>query len=60
MTLNSIGKERIDSMEKEIPIGRIAKPIDISYAVAWLASPETDMVTGQVISPNGGVTIVGY
>lgn len=60
MTLDSIGKERIDAMAEEVPIGRIAQPIDISYAVAWLASAEADMVTGQVVSPNGGVTIVGY
>ena len=59
MTLGSIGKERIDAMIKDIPLGRIAEPIDISYAVAWLACPETDFMTGQVISPNGGVTIVG-
>lgn len=60
MTLGSIGKERIDGLAREIPLGRIAQTVDISYAVAWLASPETDMLTGQVISPNGGATIVGY
>lgn len=59
MTLNSIGKERIQALADEIPLGRIAQPIDISYAVAWLASPEADMMTGQVVSPNGGATIVG-
>ncbi len=46
-------------MIDDIQMGRIAEPIDISYAVAWLAGPETDMMTGQVVSPNGGVTIVG-
>jgi len=46
-------------MEEEVSLGRLADPLDISYAVAWLASPETDKITGQVISPNGGVTIVG-
>jgi 3-oxoacyl-[acyl-carrier protein] reductase len=59
MTLGSIGKERIDAMIPDIPLGRIAEPIEISYAVAWLAGPETDFMTGQVVSPNGGVTIVG-
>ncbi len=59
MTLGSIGKERIEAMIEEIPLGRIAETIDISYAVAWLAGPETDFMTGQVISPNCGVTIVG-
>ena len=59
MTLNSIGKERIDGMATEIPMGRIGTLDDISWAVAWLASKETDFLTGQVLSPNGGATIVG-
>lgn len=59
MTLNSIGKERIDGMATEIPMGRIGTLDDISWAVAWLASEETDFLTGQVLSPNGGATIVG-
>lgn len=40
-----------------IPAGRKGEPIDVSYAVAWLASDEASFVTGQVISPNGGETI---
>lgn len=44
---------------KSIPLGRSGKPIDIAYAVAWLASDEAEYVTGQVISPNGGWAIVG-
>ena len=59
MTLNSIGKERIDGMADDIPMGRIGTLDDISWAVAWLASDETDFLTGQVLSPNGGATIVG-
>ena len=59
MTLNSIGQERIDALAAEIPMGRIGTLNDISWAVAWLASPEADFMTGQVISPNGGATIVG-
>lgn len=59
MTLNSIGKERIDGMASDIPMGRIGTLDDISWAVAWLASSEADYMTGQVISPNGGATIVG-
>jgi len=59
LTRNSLGVERIRKMESEVPLGRLAKPVEISYAVAWLASPETDFMTGQVIAPNGGITIVG-
>ncbi len=31
-----------------------------SHAVAWLAGPETDIMSGQVVSPNAGEVIVGY
>ena len=59
LTLGSIGAERIRTMEAEVPLGRLAQPIDISYTVAWLVSPETDLMTDQVLSANGGVAIVG-
>ena len=59
LTLNSIGKDKINGLAAEIPMGRIGTLDDISWAVAWLSSAETDFLTGQVISPNGGATIVG-
>ena len=59
LTLGSIGPERIAAMGEEVPLGRLAEPVEISYAVAWLASAEADFMTGQVISPSGGVAIVG-
>jgi 3-oxoacyl-[acyl-carrier protein] reductase len=59
MTLNSIGKAGVDGLAEQIPMGRIGTLDDISWAVAWLASEETDFLTGQVLSPNGGATIVG-
>ena len=59
-TINSMGWDRIREVEKQFPLGgRTVAPIEVSYAVAWLASGEADFVTGQVISPNGGLTIVG-
>jgi 3-oxoacyl-[acyl-carrier protein] reductase len=60
ITRSSLGIERIRKMETEIPLGRLATPLEISYAVAWLASAEADFMTGQVLSPNGGATIVGF
>jgi len=42
-----------------VPLGRYAMPVEMSYTVAFLASSESDFITGQVISPNGGETIVG-
>jgi 3-oxoacyl-[acyl-carrier protein] reductase len=59
MTQDSIGLEELARRSAAYPLGRLAEPQDIAYAVAWLASPEADMVTGQLISPNGGAAIVG-
>jgi 3-oxoacyl-[acyl-carrier protein] reductase len=59
MTLNSLGGEEIALQAQDFPLGRIATPADVAYAVAWLASREADMMTGQVVAPNGGITIVG-
>ena len=60
MTRASNTEEAIREREQKQPLGRYTTPLEISYAVVWLASPETEMITGQVISPNGGEVIVGY
>ena len=36
------------------PLGRLGHPDDIAWAAVYLASPETDWMTGQTLSPNGG------
>ena len=59
MTRASMSPRAIRNLEKQMPLGRFCQPIDISFAVAWLASSETDMVSGQIISPNSGAVIVG-
>ena len=60
MTKASQTQQEMRQREKNVPLGRFCEPIDISYAVAWLASPEAKMITGQVVSPNSGEVIVGY
>ena len=57
MTRLSTTPEQIDALANSLPFGRLCAPIDISYAVAWLASFETNLITGQVISPNAGQVI---
>lgn len=41
------------------PLKRLATPRDLAYAVAFLASDEAALMTGQTVSPNGGDAIVG-
>lgn len=43
-----------ERMAKQIPVGRTGRPSDIGSAVVWLASDESEWVTGQTIQINGG------
>ena len=55
-----MGWDLIHQIESHIPLdGRTATPEEISDSVTWLASPETDFITDQVVAPNGGLPIVG-
>ena len=60
MPIKTQGWDKIRAKEKKVPLGRWAEPEEVSYAVAYFASPQSDFVTGQSISPNGGETIVGF
>jgi len=59
MPIKTQGWDMIREKEKRVPLGRWARPEEVSYAVAFLASGEADFISGQQISPNGGETIVG-
>ncbi len=41
-----------------IPLGQLAQPQDIASAVVFLASPASDMITGQTLLVDGGWTAV--
>jgi 2,3-dihydroxy-2,3-dihydro-p-cumate dehydrogenase len=41
-----------------IPIGRPAEMAEVASMVSYLASAEASFVTGQVISVNGGSTML--
>ena len=40
-----------------IPLKRVAKPEEVAKVVLFLASPDSDYVTGQVISIDGGMSV---
>jgi len=50
------------SMEKNIPLGRIARPDDITKVIVFLASERSKKITGQIIKVDGGrsLTSSGY
>ncbi|MDO4975195.1 MAG: SDR family oxidoreductase, partial [Alphaproteobacteria bacterium] len=39
----------------KIPVGYMADPIEIAYAICFLASKESSYITGQTIHVNGGM-----
>ena len=60
MVLKARGAEFINAEAQKVPLKRWAQPEEYAYLVAFLASRQSDFITGQVISPNGGATIVGF
>ncbi|HWP84958.1 MAG TPA: SDR family NAD(P)-dependent oxidoreductase [Terriglobia bacterium] len=47
----------IDAITRAIPLGRVGTPEDVANAVAFLASPKADYITGQTLSVSGGLTM---
>jgi NAD(P)-dependent dehydrogenase (short-subunit alcohol dehydrogenase family) len=43
------------TIDREVPLGKIGRPIDIAHCVAWLLSDEAAYVTGAVYLVDGGV-----
>jgi 3-oxoacyl-[acyl-carrier protein] reductase len=49
-------QELVDQMMPLIPLGKWAAIEDIAYAVAFLASDEAAMITGEVLTVDGGMS----
>jgi glucose 1-dehydrogenase len=49
--------EALKSLLTLIPYGRIGEPEDIAKAAVWLASEESDYVTGTTLFVDGGMTL---
>lgn len=55
--LGALSKEDLSVLKEEIPLGKIGTVEDVAASVKFLASYEARYITGQVISPNGGLVI---
>ncbi len=55
--LDCLSTEDKRDLERQTPVGRLGTPEDVAHTVLFLADPASSYITGQVISPNGGLVI---
>lgn len=53
----SFSEEKVEKFGQDIPLGRVAQPVEIAPCYVFLASKEGAFITGQVLHPNGGSII---
>ncbi len=46
-----------DALREETPLGRLGTPEEVAQCAVFIASEKASFITGQVISPNGGIII---
>jgi 3-oxoacyl-[acyl-carrier protein] reductase len=51
------GKE--EEVTAAYPLGRLGEPRDVASAVLFLASPDAEWITGQVLTVDGGLLAAG-
>lgn len=49
-------EEGLAKLARQIPLGRVGEPDDIAYAVLYLASDESKLVTGIELKVDGGIS----
>ena len=50
-------KEELDELRHQTPLQRLGRPEEIAACALFLVSEAADFITGQVISPNGGLVV---
>lgn len=56
-TKEMFGEEKaLEKLGRQIPLGKVGEPDDIAYAVLYLASDESKLVTGAELKVDGGIS----
>ena len=58
LTVNVLGKPKMDEIAKNVPIGRLGTVEDISNVVLFMSSKQNSYIVGQNIIVDGGYTCV--
>ena len=53
--ISKMPKEKVEAIIKSTSLGRIGKPEEVAQAVLFLASEQSDYITGQTIIVDGGI-----
>lgn len=54
---NFLCDEEISCLKEEVPAGRFGTPEEVAHCILNLADEKSGYLTGQVISPNGGLVV---
>jgi 3-oxoacyl-[acyl-carrier protein] reductase len=58
---DQVGQEMWEAISTDAasryPLGRVAKPVDVANCILFLASEESDFITGQIIEVSGGARL---
>lgn len=52
--VRSLGRETMDALAAQTPLGRLGTPEDIAAAAAFLAGEGASFITGQILTVDGG------
>lgn len=55
--LLEVNPEIEDKLKSHIPMGRFGKATEVATAIGWLASDQTQFMTGQTLSLDGGTSL---
>ncbi len=53
----NLDEETLDALKEETPLMKLGTPEDVAETVFFLASEKNRFITGQVISPGGGIVM---
>lgn len=53
----ALGEDALERLRDEIPLGRLGTAGEVASLILWLCSREAAYLTGQVLSPNGGLVM---